>query len=130
VALGQSKVLSFQITNTGGSRVTVTKSKPPGLAVGFTNQDTLQEGTTIDAGQTQTLHVQFAPTKAGPAADHWVINADGNQGVLTLPLSGTGGSSGSGSDPSKGCSSPGGGVALWPMLMLLPWLLRRRRAPG
>ena len=137
VALGQTKVLPFQVTNTGGSRVTVTKSKPPGLAVGFTNQDDLQEGATIDAGQTQTLHVQFAPTQAGAAADHWVINADGNQGVLTLPLTGTGGSvdgggggGGGGGSLTKGCSSPGGGVALWPMLMLLPLLLRRRRAPG
>ena len=132
VPLGQNRVLSFQITNTGGSRVTVTKSKPPGLAVGFTNQDNLQEGTTIDAGQTQTLHVQFAPTKDGPAADHWVINADGNQGVLTLPLSGTGGGGGGGGGGSltKGCSSPGGGLALWPLLMLMPWLLGRRRAPG
>src|SRR5262249_24586978 len=67
VAVGQNKALSFQITNAGGSRVTVTKSKPPGLAVGFTNQDDLQEGATIDAGQTVTLHVQFAPTKAGAA---------------------------------------------------------------
>jgi len=134
VPVGQNKVLSFQVTNTGGSRVTVTKSKPPGLAVGFTNTDDLQEGATIDAGQTQTLHVQFAPTKAGAVADHWVINADGNQGVLTLPLSGTGGSAdaggGGGGGLTKGCSSPGGGVALGPLLMLLPWLLRRRRTTG
>jgi iron transport multicopper oxidase len=129
VPAGQNKVLSFTITNNGGSRVTVTKSKPPGLAVGFTNQDDLQEGATIDAGQTQTLHVQFAPTVTGPAADHWVINADGNQGVLTLPLTGNGASGGS-NLLTKGCSSPGGGVELWPLLMLMPWLLRRRRVPG
>ncbi|HZW91181.1 MAG TPA: choice-of-anchor D domain-containing protein, partial [Myxococcaceae bacterium] len=125
VAVGQSKVLSFQISNNGGSRVTVTKSKPPGLAVGFTNQDNLQEGSTIDAGETKTLHVQFAPTQGGAATDHWTINADGNQGVLTLELTGTGG--GGGSDSSKGCGSTGGGLTLWPLLTLLPWVLRRRR---
>ena len=125
MAVGQSNVLSFQISNNGGSRVTVTKSKPPGLAVGFTNQDNLQEGSTIDAGETKTLHVQFAPTQGGAATDHWTINADGNQGVLTLELTGTGG--GGGSDSSKGCGSTAGGLTLWPLLTLLPWVLRRRR---
>ena len=127
VPVGQNKVLSFQISNTGGSRVTVTKSKPPGLAVGFTNQDNLQEGATINAGEMKTLHVQFAPAKAGPAADHWVINADGKQGVLTLEMTGTGDTGG---DTGKGCSTTGGGVALYPLIMLLPWVLRRRRVDG
>jgi iron transport multicopper oxidase len=126
VPVGQNKVLSFVISNTGGSRVTVTKSKPPGLNVGFTNQDDMQEGTNIEAGESKTLHVQFAPTKPGQVADHWVINANGQQGVLTLGMTGTGGGGG---DPSKGCSSTGGGLMLWPLLTLLPWMLRRRQ-PG
>ncbi|MGZ6071331.1 MAG: choice-of-anchor D domain-containing protein, partial [Myxococcaceae bacterium] len=67
VPLGQSKVLAFQLSNTGGTRVTVTKSKPPGSAVGFTNTDELQEGSTIEAGETRTLHVQFQPKQSGPA---------------------------------------------------------------
>src|SRR5262249_24166154 len=82
VAVGETKVLPFQISNTGGSKVTVTKSKPPGSNVGFTNTDDLNEGATIEAGETKTLHVQFAPKQAGAATDHWVLNADGQQGIL------------------------------------------------
>ena len=126
VPVGQSKVLEFEISNTGGSRVTVTKSKPPGLAVGFTNTDNLQEGAAIAAGETKTLHVQFQPQNAGSVTDHWTINADGEQGLLTLQMTGTGGGGGS-SDPVKGCTSTGGGVVLWPLMTLLPWVLRRRR---
>ena len=129
VAVGQSKVLEFQVSNTGGSRVTVTKSKPPGLAIGFSNTDDLQEGAAIEAGETKTLHVQFSPQTAGAATDHWTINADGQQGVLTLEMTGTGEGGGSG-DTSKGCSSAGGAVALWPLMTLLPWVLGRRRRVG
>ena len=124
VPVGQTKVLVFQISNTGGSKVTVTKSKPPGSDVGFSNTDDLSEGSSIDAGETKTLHVQFAPKQAGAASDHWTINADGDQGVLTLEMTGTGGGGG---ETSKGCSTAGGGIALWPLVSLLPWALGRRR---
>ena len=128
VAVGQTRVLEFQLSNTGGSQVTVTKSKPPGSGVGFTNTDDLQEGSTLGPGESRTLHVQFQPQKAGPVTDHWTINADGDQGILTLELTGTGAGGGGGGDPSKGCSSGGGGVAVWALLGVLPWALRRRRA--
>ena len=121
VAVGESKVLDFQITNTGGSTVTVTKSKPPALGVGFTNTDDLDEGSTIGAGVTKTFHVQFQPQRDGQATDHWTINADGDQGLLTLAVMGTGGGA------SSGCSSTGAGMALWPLLSVLPFVLRRRR---
>jgi iron transport multicopper oxidase len=125
VPVGETKVLSFQISNTGGSKVTVTKSKPPGSNVGFTNTDDLNEGAAIDAGETKTLHVQFAPRQAGAASDHWVINADGQQGILTLAMSGTGGGA-----ASKGCTSAGGGGAPWPLLGLLAFVLWPRRRPA
>jgi MYXO-CTERM domain-containing protein len=116
-------VLPFQISNTGGSKVTVTKSKPPGLDVGFSNTDDLNEGSTIDAGETKTLHVQFAPKQAGAASDHWVLNANGQQGILTLGLTGSGG----GASSSKGCTSSGGDGAPWPLLGLLALALWPRR---
>ena len=92
--------------------------------MGFSNTDDLSEGSSIDAGETKTLHVQFAPKQAGAASDHWTINADGDQGVLTLEMTGTGGGGG---ETSKGCSTAGGGIALWPLMSLLPWALGRRR---
>ena len=128
VPLGQTKVLPFSVQNTGGSRVTVTKSKPPALGVGFTATDDFSEGASIDPGQTVTLHVQFQPQKAGAVSDHWVINADGKQGLITVNITGTGGTA----DPAKGCSSTGGTVPGW-VLGLVPWALSRRRrrmAPG
>ena len=112
VAVGQSKALAFQLTNNGGSTVTVTKSKPPGLDVGFSNTDDLSEGSTLAAGETKTLHVQFAPKQAGAASDHWTINADGDQGLLTLEMTGTGEGGGA---TSGGCTTGGGGIALWPL---------------
>ena len=114
VAVGQSKALAFQITNNGGSTVTVTKSKPPGLNVGFSNTDDLSEGSTIGAGETKTLHVQFAPKTRGGASDHWTINADGDQGLLTLDMTGAG-EGGGGGGTSNGCTTAGGGIALWPL---------------
>ncbi len=123
VPVGETKMLSFQISNTGGSKVTVTKSKPPGSNVGFTNTDDLNEGATIEAGETKTLHVQFAPKQAGAASDHWVLNADGQQGILTLGMTGTGGGASSG----KGCTSGGGDGAPWPLLGLLALALWPRR---
>ncbi len=131
VSVGQAKVLEFQVTNTGGSRVTVTKSKPPASGVGFTATDSLQEGAAIEPGQTQTLHVQFQPAAAGQVTDHWTINADGMQGLLTLELKGQGQG---GSDPgglvTSGCSSTGDG-APWALLAaLLPWARRRRPRAG
>jgi len=125
VAVGETSALAFQITNTGGSTVTVTKSKPPGLDVGFSNTDDLNEGATIQAGETRTLHVQFAPKTAGAASDHWTINADGDQGLLTLGMTGTGGG-----DSSKGCTSAGGEAPPWPLLGLLAFALWPRRRTG
>ena len=121
----QKKELAFTVKNTGGSRVTVTKSKPPGLNVGFEALDSLQEGATIDPGATRTLHLQFAPQTPGSAADQWVINADGAQGILTVGLHGQGQTGSSGSS-SSGCSTTGA-AALWPLLALLPWAALRRR---
>jgi iron transport multicopper oxidase len=123
VPVGQSKTMEFQVQNTGGSRVEVTKSKPPATGVGFTALDNLQEGAGIDPGQTVTLHVQFKPTKAGSVNDQWTINANGEQGLITLSMSGEGQG---GTDPAKGCSTTGG-VPLWPLGVLVPLVLRRRR---
>ena len=62
--------------------------------------------------------------RPGDRYEIWTINADGEQGVLSLEVTGTG--AGGGGDTSTGCSSIGG-VTLWPLLGLLPWVLRRRR---
>jgi len=68
--------------------------------------------------------VSFTPPKNGPAEDRWLITADDGQGAQEVALRGTGGDQSS----AGGCSSPGTALAWWPSILLVPWLLRRRRA--
>jgi len=127
VSLGDTATRSFTVQNTGGVRITLTKSKPPGSGVGFGADSQLAEGTNVDPGASQTLQVHFTPDHAGPAQDQWVITADDGNGPQTVLLSGNGGTgSGGTGSATGGCGTPGP-VALWPLLTLLPWAFRRRR---
>jgi len=145
---GQTGTQTFRVWNSGGSRVTVTKSKPPSAGVGFTATADLPEGQTFNPGESLTLGVNFSPLVGGPAADHWIINSDGSVGVVTVSLTGAGDvplptpppgtdsgvppPDGGTPDPPRplfpggGCDVSGGG-ALTALLGVLPWLLRRRR---
>ena len=127
VPVGQSKALVFQISNTGGSKVTVTKSKPPGSDVGFSNTDDLSEGSSIDAGETKTLHVQFAPKTGGrgvgPLDDQRRRRPGGAHAGHDRDRRGRG-------RDEQGLQHGGRRHrALWPLMSLLPWALGRRR-PG
>ncbi len=65
VAVGGAAVSkSFTITNTGGTTVTLTKSKPP-IGGAFAATTSLAEGTTIAPGASVTESVTFTPTGAG-----------------------------------------------------------------
>ena len=129
VPVGQTARRSFTVHNGGGSRLRVNKSQPPGLAVGFTAAIQLPEGTTIDPGQDVRLEVDFQPKADGPQQDRWILTADDDQGPQEVAFRGSGGS-GNGSSTAGGCSSPGTTLAWWASVLLVPWLLRRRRTPG
>ena len=122
--VGETTKKSFTIKNVGGTRLRVNKSQPPGLEIGFDAVNQLPEGTTLDPGASMTLEVSFTPPKNGPAEDRWLITADDGQGAQEVALRGTGGDQSS----AGGCSSPGTALAWWPSILLVPWLLRRRRA--
>ncbi|HET9038186.1 MAG TPA: choice-of-anchor D domain-containing protein, partial [Myxococcaceae bacterium] len=124
--VGDTTQRSFTITNVGGTRLRVNKSQPPGLEIGFEAMNQLPEGTTLDPGASMSLQVSFTPPKNGPAEDRWLITADDGQGPQEVALRGTGGEQ---SSDTGGCSAPGTGLGWWPSMLLLPWLLRRRRAP-
>jgi iron transport multicopper oxidase len=144
---GQTGSQTFRVWNSGGSRVTVTKSKPPAAGVGFTATADLPEGQTFNPGDSLTLGVTFSPLVGGAATDHWIINSDGSVGVVTVNLTGVGdvpvphppppGDAGVPTDggtpdpsppfPGGGCDASGGG-AFTALLGVVPWLLRRRRA--
>ncbi|HEV3071455.1 MAG TPA: choice-of-anchor D domain-containing protein [Solirubrobacteraceae bacterium] len=80
---------SFTITNTGGTNVTITKSKPP-VGGAFTATTSLPEGTTIKPGEVLTESVAFTPTGPGYTSGVWQINGDDTSGLHQVQFSGTG----------------------------------------
>ncbi len=91
VPVGSSESKSFTITNTGGTAVDVTKSKPP-IGGEFTATTSLPEGeSTIAPGESVTETVKFTPTATGPASDFWPINGSHNAtGLREVKFSGEG----------------------------------------
>jgi hypothetical protein len=90
VLLGSSLTKSFTITNTGGTAVPITKSKPP-LGGEFAPASELPEGTTIQAGESITERVTFAPTLLGPAAPgQWLITGEDGNGLREVMFTGSG----------------------------------------
>ena len=87
--VGTPVIKTFTLTNTGGSNLTISKSKPPVLGP-FTATTTLPEGTTMQPGQSFTESVTFDPSKVGATTDGWVITASDGQGVRTVQFTGTG----------------------------------------
>lgn len=89
VAVGSSATRSFTIKNTGGTAVTITKSKPPSGGA-FSATTSLPEGTTVAPGETLTETVLFTPTAAGWAAGAWIINGNDSTGLHEVSFGATG----------------------------------------
>ncbi|HLW95219.1 MAG TPA: choice-of-anchor D domain-containing protein, partial [Solirubrobacteraceae bacterium] len=89
VAVGTTATKSFTITNTGGTTVTISKSKPP-FGGEFAAQTRLDEGTTIAPGASVSEVVSFTPTAPGSAGDAWVINSNDDTGLQQVEFTGTG----------------------------------------
>ncbi len=88
-AVGTTQTKSFTITNSGGTAVTITKSKPP-IGGAFAAATALPEGTTIQSGESVTEKVTFTPTGPGYATGNWQINGDDASGLHQVQFSGTG----------------------------------------
>jgi hypothetical protein len=86
--VGGSDDVSFTLTNTGGSRMTILKSKPP-TSGGFAATTLLPEGTTVDPGETLTETVRFSPTTPGTFSSSWAITGDDDTGPHVVTFSGT-----------------------------------------
>lgn len=89
VAVGSSSTRSFTVSNTGGTNLTITKSKPPATGP-FSASTQLSEGTTLTPGETLTEAVVFTPSVVGNVTDTWIVNADDASGPWTISFSGTG----------------------------------------
>jgi Legume-like lectin family/Protein of unknown function (DUF1573)/PQQ-like domain len=87
--VGETVSRSFTITNTGGTAVTITKSKPP-IGGAFAATTSLPEGSTIAPGESVTEKVAFTPTGPGYASGVWQINGDDTTGLHQVQFSGTG----------------------------------------
>ncbi len=89
VTVGGSATKTFTITNTGGTNVTITRSKPPSGGA-YEATTTLQEGATIAPGASVTETVLFKPTAPGYASGTWSINGDDTSGIHEVAFKGTG----------------------------------------
>ena len=89
VNVGATATRSFTVTNTGGTAVTITKSKPP-TGGSFSATTSLPEGTSIQPGETLTETVLFTPGAAGYASGTWALNGDDTTGLHELRFSGSG----------------------------------------
>ncbi|HEY7952690.1 MAG TPA: choice-of-anchor D domain-containing protein [Solirubrobacteraceae bacterium] len=89
VPVGASASKSFTITNSGGTNVTITKSKPP-IGGAFTATTSLPEGTTIEPGEVVTETVTFAPSSSGATSSVWEINGEDTTGLHEVHFDGVG----------------------------------------
>jgi hypothetical protein len=90
VAVGATSTRTFTLTNTGGTNVSINKSKPP-LGGDFSPVTQLNEGTVIPPGQSVTETVSFTPQATGPAtAGTWAITGDDGSGLHEIQFTGTG----------------------------------------
>jgi len=89
VPIGQSVTRTFTLTNTGGSNLTIDKSKPPIIGP-FAATTTLPEGTTMQPGASLVESVTFVPGAVGTANDRWIITPDDGYGLRTVQFSGAG----------------------------------------
>jgi hypothetical protein len=89
LGVGSSATKTFTVTNTGGTAVTITKSKPP-IGGAFEATTSLAEGTTIAPGGSVTESVTFKPNAPGYASAAWAINGEDSSGPHEVMFRGTG----------------------------------------
>lgn len=112
---GSTGSKTFTITNTGGTSVTITKSKPP-FGGAFAPTTSLPEGTTIEPGQALSEGVTFTPSALAPFTGSWEITGDDGSGLHQVRLTGSGVAPTPPGGPSPGGltggSAPAGGNAV------------------
>jgi hypothetical protein len=89
LAVGGTASRTFTLENTGGTTVTIEKSKPP-VGGDFAAATMLPEGETIAPGHSLTEIVGFIPSGTGPRTGTWLLNGDDTTGLHEVTFSGTG----------------------------------------
>jgi outer membrane protein assembly factor BamB len=93
VAVGGTRFAKFELKNTGGIALTITKSKPP-VASAFKATTELAEATVIGVNQVLTEWVSYTPSAAAEHNDVWTLNSNADNGLLEVKFHGTGVSDG------------------------------------
>jgi hypothetical protein len=86
VKVGSAKRGSFQLANRGGAPLTITRSKGPASAAGWSIVADLAEGTVLAPGDAKTVTVELAPRTPGPVTGTWRLNGDapGSSATITF----------------------------------------------
>ncbi len=88
VDIGDTRSVSFDVTNQGGAPLTVTDIVSGDSA--FRTGGTLVEGTPLAPGDTRTVEVTFAPTRAQAYTASVTLLSDDPDGPVSIDLSGYG----------------------------------------
>ena len=91
VQVGSNASLSETVTNTGGSTVTISQANISNAAYSISG---LTLPANLSAGQSVTFTVKFAPSAAGTVTANLTLVSNADNSPLTIPLSGTGVTSG------------------------------------
>jgi len=87
VQLGSNTNLSGTLTNSGSSSVTISQANVTGSAFAVNG---LSMPVTLNAGQSTTFNVTFAPTSGGAVNGNLAIGSNASNPTLNIGLSGTG----------------------------------------
>ena len=87
IATGSSSTLSETLTNVGGYALTISQITESGSGFSFAG---INPPVTLGATQSVTFNVTFAPQVGGNFSGNLVVNSNGSNPTLSIPLSGTG----------------------------------------
>ena len=87
VQVSKNASLSETLTNSGGSSLTISAASASGSGYAISG---LALPVTLNAGQSTSFSVTFAPTTSGAASGTVSVTSDGSNPTLTIPLSGSG----------------------------------------
>ncbi len=87
VQVGNSSSLSETLTNTGGTSLTISAASASGAGYSLGG---LSLPVTLNAGQSTSFSVSFAPAAGGAASGSVTLTSNGGNPTLGIPLSGTG----------------------------------------
>jgi hypothetical protein len=87
VQVGNNKLVTETVTNTGGSDVTISQAKAAGTGFSING---ISPPLTLTVGQSVTFNVVFTPLSAGSDSGNVAIISDASNTTLNISLSGTG----------------------------------------